>query len=342
MGFVPQQQPFSGYQDQSAPYYPYGQAPYYGYMGNGPNMAYMPPGQQQQGFYPGMSDYNHMNPPYDQAYWDQQANANSIPYGGHPMQPRHVYVNGALYNADLVEPPVDFGRPPPEFGPNNSLLETEDDSYDPMDPVMPTIYGIRFYNPNNGPDGAIPPRAPKKRKCSHNMYMNSWQPSKAANYFGQGMPWYNNAYPPVPYNNLPTGGNFPNYTYDNSNGTANNNRSQLAPEMPMGSSAGTNAGGSATTSATGQNFIPILSPSSKTKRRQGRSRPRGYIQSFGIVAPLSHNNNGTKNSAGDAKANVPAAAEKKSPAKKVENSDANDLTLKWPLPAEGNKPDQKS
>lgn len=134
MGLVPQQQPFSGSQDQSGSYYPYGQAPYFGYMGNGPSMGYMPPGPQQQSLYPGTSDYSYMPSTYGQAYWDQQANANSLPIGDCPMQPRHVYVNGALYNAELVEPPVDFGPPPP-FGPNNSLLETEEDSYDPMDAV---------------------------------------------------------------------------------------------------------------------------------------------------------------------------------------------------------------
>ncbi|XP_023175968.2 intrastrand cross-link recognition protein-like isoform X2 [Drosophila hydei] len=340
MGFVPSQQPFGVNQGQH-PFYPYGQGPYYGYLANAPNMAYMP-SVQQQPFCSGSSGLNFMPPACGQVNQsDQQANLNSnlnsIPSGSCSMPSKqanrkHIFVNGALYNAELVDPPMDkfraAGESEASFMPNNPSEEEdpEEDTYNPMAGILPSIYGIRFYNPNYGPEGAIPPRFSKKKKYNRNANVNTWQPSKSSDVFGQGMSRYQDSCPLYPLHHLAAAASYGHN--ENAIAAAHNNRNQPEPEQQLADAA----------SAAAQNFMGSMSPNSKAKRRQGRNRPRGYIQSFGIVAPIKHNNNMDKSNVVAAK-NDFSMLDKKSPIKQWDNFDPTKLNgnLDWPLLMDGNK-----
>ncbi|XP_034486946.1 uncharacterized protein LOC117791324 isoform X2 [Drosophila innubila] len=66
---------------------------------------------------------------------------------------KHVYLNGMLYNTDYLGPePEDSNENPTK----DTLLDDQDENYDPSSDPTPTIHGLRFYNPFYGPEGAIP------------------------------------------------------------------------------------------------------------------------------------------------------------------------------------------
>ncbi|XP_002055335.3 uncharacterized protein [Drosophila virilis] len=311
---------------------PYGYAPH--------NIAYMPPtstpaqtqcAQMQQPYCGDVQSMHFMPPPCGP---DPGSPLCNEPFGNvsqfEPGQPsgKHVYVNGALYNTELLEPPLDSfnSAGDPEYPAHPSLenvshdeetVDTED-GYDPLDDAMPSIYGIRFYNPNYGPEGAIPPRF-KRKMYNRNANINAWLSSKQPE---GGMPRFQD---PCAMFHGP-----------NENAMGRNNRGKQE--------AGQELKDAATTAA--QHFIASMSPNSKVKRRQGRSRPRGFTQSFGIVAPIKRNNSTAKDNLLAAK-NVLSLFDKKSPPiRKWDDFDPDrgNINVDWPLPNDVNKtgPNNKS
>lgn len=265
-----------------------------------------------------------------------------------PGQPsgKHVYVNGALYNTELLEPPLDSfnSAGDTEYPAHQSLqnvshdeetVDTED-GYDPLDDVsslrmptrveyyasllqaMPSIYGIRFYNPNYGPEGAIPPRF-KRKMYNRNANINAWLSSKQPE---GGVPRFQD---PCAMFHGP-----------NENPMGRNNRGKQEPGQELKDAATTAA----------QNFIASMSPNSKAKRRQGRSRPRGFTQSFGIVAPIKRNNYTAKDNMVAANNVLSLFDKKPSPIRKWDDFDPDkgNINVDWPLPNDVNKtgPNNKS
>ncbi|XP_064536891.1 uncharacterized protein LOC135427352 [Drosophila montana] len=296
----------------------YGYAPY--------NMAYMPLPPpppllaQQPVVYVGGAQGMH-------TLCNKPSTANcSVPV----VQPKgkHVYVNGALYNTELLEPPLDsFNSAGDPDYPANPLLQNvsvdedtvdTEDGYDPLDDAMPSTYGIRFYNPNYGPEGAIPPRF-QRQMYNRNANINAWLSSKQPE---GGVPRFRE---PCPMFHGPN---------ENPMGRNNRGKQEAGQELKDADTAAA------------QHYIASMSPNSKAKRRQGRSRPRGFTQSFGIVAPINHNNYTAKDNMVAAKNVLSLFDKKPSPTRKWDDLDPDkgNINVDWPQPNDVNKtgPNNKS
>lgn len=148
---------------------------------------------------------------------------------------------------------------------------------------MPTIYGIRFYNPNFGPEGAIPKKT-YVRKKTDNSKSNEVPFTKPPESFAHGLPQFRGIYPLLPLHRM---ANADSYGYQ-AIGVAQDalssidcSANELDDDVP----------GNMSPKCQGS-----MSPNSKAKqqRRQGRNRLRGFTQSFGIVAPVKRNNQTAK------------------------------------------------
>lgn len=147
--------------------------------------------------------------------------------------------------------------------------------------ALPSIYGIRFYNPNFGPEGAIPKKTYVRKKAD-NSKSNEMPYAKPPESFSHSLPQFRGIYPLLPLHRMT---NADSYSYQAS-GVA-----QDAPATSADNSASELDDGNMSPKCQGS-----MSPNSKAKqqRRQGRNRLRGFTQSFGIVAPVKRSNQSAK------------------------------------------------
>lgn len=222
-------------------------------------------------------------------------------YPGDDENRKHVFLRGALYNTEFLQP----DESPQFMDAKSQSDETDEDPYDPMDEVsrsqslcrlqcillyfsqqaLPTIYGIRFYNPNFGPEGAIPKKAYARKKAD-NSKGNEVPFAKPPESFAHGLPQFRGIYPLLPLHRI---ANADSYGYqaigaaqDALSASADYSAGELDDDMMPGNMSPKCQGS--------------MSPNSKAKqqRRQGRNRLRGFTQSFGIVAPVKRSNQSAK------------------------------------------------
>lgn len=206
------------------------------------------------------------------------------------------FSNGVLYNNAFVTP--ENGYLPKETKP--------DDEFDPSKDALPSIYGIRFFNPSYGPEGAIPNSnpMPKSGGAIHKPRPNprpwiekqSVPYCKPPDYLANGLPHFQGHYSSLPLHRLKNADFYGKKAQAEALEMLYNNQ-QLKKQQEYADYAHLERLMEILEDVeeeveTITPDLPVDSSSNvKSKqRRQGRKRSRGFTQSFGIVAHSKRGN----------------------------------------------------
>ncbi|KAM8720227.1 hypothetical protein ACLKA7_006295 [Drosophila subpalustris] len=194
----------------------------------------------------------------------------------------HVYLNGMLYNTDYLAPEADEAI---ENNTKDAPLDEEEETYDPSSDPPPSIYGLRFYNPFYGPEGAIPkPNVAKVKPCPK-VRKPPGPPEALAN----GLPQFKGFYSQLALHRLAHADCYGAQAQAVARDILHKNQLLKNQQVQEQEKQHQELDKKVDTVRHNSNSNNNNSSSYRVKskqRRQGRNRFRGFTQSFGIVAPV--------------------------------------------------------